>query len=141
MKFSGNVWSDRLNELSELKDGWYWENDGMAVHDHTLVQTNVILHLVNKVKYPLPGVFPAIDEGYGISLEWNNFPQKQTLHLQITNDLVYEAYLIDLAHPPTHPDSYLELTSTSISETFQFITGILQKIDFIPREHKYGKVD
>lgn len=139
MIFTNTPWADRLNELTTLEDGWYWDNDGKAINPFTLASAHIILYTCVELDKPIPSIFPAIDEGYGIMLEWHNRFLKQALHLQITNDVKYDIYFIDISLPFTNENSYHGLETESMSEAIQFMTKYLNKFDFI--KEQYGTVD
>lgn len=71
----------RLQELKELKDGWY-DGEGKAPDRHKLDKFAKTFEMIYPLDFPLPYVYPTPDGG--IQLEWDL--ENDTVELELNLD-------------------------------------------------------
>lgn len=128
MTYSGTAWADRLNYLAAIEDGWYWYGDGEAVSPEALDKADEILKELSDAGCPVPAMFPSLEEGFGMVMEWTNRELKQHLTLEITNDLKFEAYYINIEAKTAKYDT--DVTTGSSAEVIDFIVKSMKHLAF-----------
>lgn len=101
--------SERLNELSNLEDGWYW-GDGLAP---TAAAINASRDLVNILPKQLedPGIFPTPDGG--VLIEWAALRETRLDSIDILPDGSFELWVFD--------EPNLPLTTGTASEALKLL--------------------
>lgn len=143
MKFTDTKWAERLTYLSELEDGWYDNDDGEAISENALATTDRLLRELDTESFVVPGLFPSIDEGYGISIEWIDYGQlgetggfsQITCHLANDCDN-YDIFILERCNineelsPRNLKDTSLE--TASFDEAILFLRTTLKRLGFLP---------
>lgn len=79
-------WRERIQELSELEDGWHDGDDGVKLDPNVVT---VVTGLVGKAEsdgLTVPAIFPMLDEP-GMSLVWHMSNQVITLRVYSPSEL------------------------------------------------------
>lgn len=139
MKFENTKWAERLNYLAELEDGWYDGNE-KAISVKALQNADRILHELDSDTFYVPSLFPSLEEGDGIALEWANYKQFHETgsfsqaSLYITNEGNYDFFILDHGRSDIKDTS---LETESYEEALAFLQRHLTRLGFYtPEENK-----
>lgn len=141
MKFENTKWAKRLTELSELEDGWY-DGEGKAISEEAMNTADKILHTLNiEGTLSIPGIFPSLEEGDGLGLEWSDYKQLRKtgdfhqISCYLTNDCSnYDIFILERRDTSKEisvnnlKDTSLE--TTSYEEAITFLRENLERLGF-----------
>jgi hypothetical protein len=128
MSFTGNKWSERLNDLAAMEDGWY-EGHGKALTPEALNKADEILHLLDSPNFHVPGIYPLVDEGV-IGMEWSEVGESCLVSFQFTEDFMYEVFSMD---SKGHQDDDILVETESFEEAMTLLRECLTKARLLTR--------
>lgn len=142
---------ERFTMLSELEEGWYWENEGKVISGEWLTTIrNIIASLHMDHNVPIPYIYPLLEGG--VSAEWNEVDRwltdirfstfKNTLKvsLQFADSVNAENYQCRHYVISTHDSCVLgvvEKMKTDLTEYFKCVTSSKQRVSQILKFGKY----
>ena len=133
MTSNNTPWLDRLKELGELEDGWY-DGYGYAINPEALKFADRMLHKTHEIGAKTPGIFPSIDEGYGLTLEWvEHTPSGRILmvSLYITNELNFEVLSHAINSDGNDSNSFEMVETASYEEALIAVANRLKAYSFL----------
>lgn len=122
MSFTGNKWSERLNDLAAIEDGWY-EGHGKALTFEALSKAEEILTMLDSPNFHVPGIYPLVDEGV-LAMEWSAAGHSCLVSLQFTEDFTYEVFSMD---SKGHPDDDILVETKSLEDAMKLLRECLTK--------------
>lgn len=142
MTFENTKWAERLNYLATLEDGWYDGNE-KAISQKALQNADKVLNELDSDTFCVPGLFPSLEEGDGIALEWVNSKRSRETgdfrdfikaSLYISNEGSYDLSILD-HWKDSAEDTNLE--TKSYDEALTFLRSHLTRLGFYtPSEEK-----
>lgn len=131
MTYTGTKWSERLNYLATIEDGWYEKDWGNALKPEELDKANEILHLLDSPNFHVPGIFPLVGDEGVIGMEWSERNHPHMVSFHFTADFKYEVFAMNCNGNPN--DDILVEGMESLEEAIALLRECLTKAGLLTR--------